>query len=267
MAAIQTKQQREVLIRYARGQDITLIVAEAGLQHDFVAGTVSQLAGFDRGRARRLVAEHDGHAAAVAAPAPPARPPAAPRRPAKRTPPAPPVEDNQERERVLDVVAEVSTKHAVEARTELAELRGDPPPVSDAVDALLDRAAASFDAECRRLGKRVRNDLASLRARLAEVAEEQAAHDREAAARAEALANIERLRNELAAAEAELARASGRSAAKSKAATDVDPKAVRAWAKEAGLACPSHGRVPQGVVNAWKAAHPATAGSPQGSST
>lgn len=37
--------------------------------------------------------------------------------------------------------------------------------------------------------------------------------------------------------------------------TGLDPKAVRAWAKETGIAVPARGRIPADVAEAYRAAH------------
>lgn len=55
---ITTAAQRDVLARYARGQDITAIARDTGTPHDKVTQTI-HMAGFDRGRAGHLVRAYD----------------------------------------------------------------------------------------------------------------------------------------------------------------------------------------------------------------
>lgn len=79
----------------------------------------------------------------------------------------------------------------------------------------------------------------------------------------------ERARLELAAQEADLAqrlvavRQELRSHGDHRVSTtlDVDPKVVRAWAAAQGIECAATGRVPQRVVNEWRAAMAGAGGS------
>jgi hypothetical protein len=260
--AIQNRDQRAVLIRYARGEDIAQIVAD-GAKHDFVAGTISTLAGFDRSRAKELVRAFDARTSAVAASKPAAKSATAeaPRK-ATTQPPA----DREDRARVLTAVADVCDNHATNARAELTELNGDPPAPAVAADPLGDviaRGKASFDQRARHLARRAADSLEALRGRLAEVAAEQERLDAEAGARAEAEAKVAAARAELEAALAEAARygKAKRQSPKAKPLQDgPPPRDIRAWAIAGGLDCPAFGRIPNHVMDAWRTAHePSTA--------
>lgn len=63
---IRTADQRIILHRYARGEDIDQIAAVAGLGRDLVSKTITDLAGFDRGRARAAVLAYDAAQQALA---------------------------------------------------------------------------------------------------------------------------------------------------------------------------------------------------------
>jgi hypothetical protein len=75
---VRNADQYRVLVAYGRGLDLNAVAAEVGAQQDYVAGVVSSLAGFDRGRARSLAADYDRQRSAVAATKPPAEPAADP---------------------------------------------------------------------------------------------------------------------------------------------------------------------------------------------
>lgn len=91
-------------------------------------------------------------------------------------------------------------------------------------------------------------------------AERRARDAEKAAARAE----IERLEKQLAAAKAKLRGGSAPKAptglvtSEDLAALGVTSKQVRAWANEHDVDCPTSGRLPSRVLDAWRAAHPAT---------
>lgn len=137
-----------------------------------------------------------------------------------------------------------------------------PTPVTEAVEAepltveeVLHLAQGSESTRTRSLGERIAAALADLTQRVqVETAE------------ADARAAAEQARKELAEQEAALAqqlaavrqqlRGSRRSGGDYRASTtvDVDPQVVRAWAAEAKVECNVRGRVPQRVVDAWRAA-------------
>lgn len=56
---INSPDQYEVLSRYGRGGEIAGIVTATGFSNDFVAGVVSSIVGFDRGRARTMTLDYD----------------------------------------------------------------------------------------------------------------------------------------------------------------------------------------------------------------
>jgi hypothetical protein len=218
---IQTREQRDILARYARGDDIAEIAAD-GYNRDLVSAVVSQLASLSRQRAGVLVRDWDARVAAVAAargprpaPAPGQQAPA----PAEPTPAAEPAD----------------------------ELAG-----------LIERGLRSFDSRARILARRVGRDLDELRARLAEVADEQARLDAEAEARAEAERRVAQARAQLEAALAEAARLKQGTPApppRARAPRGRGPQ-IRAWAQAQGIDCPANGRLTRRVLDAWRAAHP-----------
>lgn len=111
----------------------------------------------------------------------------------------------------------------------------------------------STRARTRTLAERAEKALAVLAKEL----DTEIARNREAARRAaeeaKVRADVARLEAELAAKKALLSKSR---AAKGSAATraGTDPKAVRAWARDAGVECPPVGRVPNRVVDAYLAA-------------
>lgn len=154
-AAINSRDQYEVLSRYGRGGEIAAIVTGTGLSNDFVSGVVSTLAGFDRGRARTLATDFERKPA-------PAKPAAEP----DASPPDP-IADLLSRaestgdarlirlvKRVREGLAEIGERHAAMAAeleaaakvtaaraaldaalAELRQIRGGPPPATGAPSA------------------------------------------------------------------------------------------------------------------------------------
>lgn len=115
----------------------------------------------------------------------------------------------------------------------------------DPLAALLSVAAASPRSRTRKKGERIADLVADLRSTLAAEKEED---ERKEEARKE----VERLQRELAKAKERL-----RGTASTSTDSDVPASVVRAWAKQAGVACPAAGRVPQSVRDAYVAAHEA----------
>lgn len=216
MASAAVDDQRAILAAYAAGDPIAQIVADLSLPRAVVANTVEEMCGHDRARAAHVVEDLE----AGRTPTPP--PAEADPEPVSAPPPVPTIED-----------------------LEAAVYQPDFGPVPRSFEELLAAADASGIPAATKLADRLRQDVDELAVLLA-------------AARAEAAARakVEQLRAELAAAEAELnsiTRTSGR--APSTLPPGLDPKAVRAWALERGLACPTHGRIPKDVVAAYQAAH------------
>lgn len=73
-AEIKTEQQLKIMRQYAAGAELVDIGERLGIDRDTVAGTVSTLAGFVRGRARELVRQYEAAHPRPAAPAPPTAP-------------------------------------------------------------------------------------------------------------------------------------------------------------------------------------------------
>ncbi len=110
-----------------------------------------------------------------------------------------------------------------------------PAPVTLAL--AITEAEASGDPKLAKAAAKIRELLVVLRADVAE-------HKREAKLRAE-LAQIETRAAEI------------REQLKPrKAEAGADNKAIRAWAADNQVACPTHGRIPAAVVDAYHAAHP-----------
>lgn len=146
-------------------------------------------------------------------------------------------EDYERTRRPTDLAA-VKTTPASPAppRVDVPAVRRDAPARPEPVGALLDRAAASGDAKLVRLAERARSTLADIQARL-----DATEAERETAERvAKLAAELERARAEL-------------RAIKGKPLTGTGGK-VRRWAIANGLKCPSHGRIPTAVLEAYKAA-------------
>ncbi|MGW0795147.1 WhiB family transcriptional regulator [Streptomyces sp. NPDC002692] len=115
-------------------------------------------------------------------------------------------------------------------------------PTPAGVGALLTWGAAHSDAKIRRAAEQAGNALEVLRTR--HQADEQLRSIEEESAQLEAkLAELQQRKAELA--------PSKKGAA---AARDYEPADVRAWAVSVGTECPPRGRVPQPVVDAWRAA-------------
>lgn len=111
-------------------------------------------------------------------------------------------------------------------------------PVEDVL-ADADQAGGSFGAAA----DRIRTAVVDLTERLAE-------HRKVA----EAEQRVRDLQQQLADATNALHTLRPAATARLKRASGVDSKAVRAWAKETGVDCPAQGRVPQRVLEQWRAA-------------
>lgn len=101
------------------------------------------------------------------------------------------------------------------------------------------------DAEIRDQAARARAALAGLRKRHAA--------DQELTAITTEAAELEKRLAELRAREQELAPAKTK---KQRKPLDYDAAAVRAWAREQGIACPDRGRVPKAVLDTWRSSLP-----------
>ncbi|GGL17761.1 Lsr2 family DNA-binding protein [Mangrovihabitans endophyticus] len=110
----------------------------------------------------------------------------------------------------------------------------------DQITALLDQVDATGEARLQRSAGKIRELVDGLRAELAQ-------HLREVPLRAEQA----RLRARLAEIDAQL---QGRPAPTGEQ-PGVDSKKVRAWAAEQGFDCSAHGRIPAGVLAAYRKAH------------
>lgn len=128
----------------------------------------------------------------------------------------------------------------------------------DEAHALIATGKKSTRARTRTLAERAEKALAVLAAELDDEQKAKRAAAAKTAQEARVRSEVARLEAELAALKANLTKSR---AAKGTAATrvSVDPKAVRSWAKSAGVECPGHGRVPNRVVEQYLAAHPAAA--------
>lgn len=123
-----------------------------------------------------------------------------------------------------------------------------PPPQ---LEQLAAAAARSGSRRTQRLGEKLTELAAELRTALAE--ERRAAEAEQQRQRA-----LEQLRQEVDELEARLAekraQLRGRPARTSTPAAAVDNRAIREWARQQGVECPAVGRVPHGVVEAYRAA-------------
>jgi hypothetical protein len=128
------------------------------------------------------------------------------------------------------------------------------PARPDPVAQLLADAASSSRKRTRDLGQRAAKALELVRAELRTERERDAVTAARREAEAKVRAEVQRLERRL----AELKKGLGHSAAVpgGAAAVGLDPKAVRAWAREHDVPCTSTGRVPRAVVDAYLAAHP-----------
>lgn len=128
-----------------------------------------------------------------------------------------------------------------------------------AADPLAELIAAgkqSTRARTRSLANRAEQTLATLRVEVDSEAARARAAAEKAAAEAKVRADIARLEAELAKKRALLPK--HKAAVKgmvSAATTGLNPKTIRAWARDAGVDCPASGRVPRRVVDAYTAAH------------
>lgn len=128
------------------------------------------------------------------------------------------------------------------------ERPGEPTPT---VAALIAQGNKSERAATRRLAEKVADLLERLDAAVrVEQAERREAAER-AAAEAKVRSEIARLEAELAAKRALLPKHAASLKGLATVNAGVDPKTVRAWARENGVACNSAGRVPRAVVDAY----------------
>jgi hypothetical protein len=114
------------------------------------------------------------------------------------------------------------------------------------LEALLRRADASEHVATRNAGEKVRTAVEDLRQRVKNEAAEKQVRDRIAALEKEMAAAQEQLR------EIRPSKATGRRPATTDGPT---PKEIRAWAAEQGIECPTRGRVPNTVTDAYRDAH------------
>lgn len=144
-----------------------------------------------------------------------------------------------------------------DADTTAAELAPAPPWAGELND-LLAKAGTSPHARTRALGEKVRALVDDLAARVAaEVAEQQveaeiAELEKQLASRRDRLRQLRR--PAAGGPTAESAESTAPAGTAPAAAAVVDPKAVRAWARDNDVDCPAMGRVPQRVIDAWLAA-------------
>lgn len=126
-----------------------------------------------------------------------------------------------------------------------AEQEGEPVGILS-LEALLRRASESDLAATRQAAEKIATGLKDLRQRVAKEAAEKQIRDRIATLEKELAAEQARLR--------ELRPAKNSTRQGSNLPDGVEPKDVRAWAKERGVKCPAHGRIPQTVVDQYMAA-------------
>lgn len=128
-----------------------------------------------------------------------------------------------------------------------------PQPAPGSIDHLLTQATTPRAV---RLAERIRTTANTLRTQISldiTAVEQAAAAEKE---RTTALARVARLEKELAAAKQAAAKAKGtgrapRDMGPSAAAHGVDPRTVRTWARNTGMACPARGRIPRTVIDAY----------------
>jgi hypothetical protein len=163
----------------------------------------------------------------------PGAPALAPSTPAARLAPVP------------DLADEAGTGTGAAAAAQPAPAGPDTQMRIPSVTALLKWAEAHPDASVRDHATQARTVLLALR--------ERHAADLEITALTSEMAELDSRRGRVAERLAALQPAPAKTV-KPKRERDYDPKAVRAWAAENGLACPALGRVPGPVLDAWRKA-------------
>lgn len=175
--------------------------------------------------------------------------------------------DDEARASIPTSTVRTPAAHAVAAvpasRPRPAAPAPDPQPAADApadVAALIALGKKSTRARTRGLAEKAEKALAVLRKEVtAEVEAKKAAATR-AAEEAKVRSEVERLEAELAAVRARLPKSQAAAKTGTTALrTGADPKTVRAWARTNGIDVPAVGRVPNRVMDAYAAAHAATA--------
>lgn len=218
-----TPAQLHVLYLFARKQSISDIAKSAGLPMDMVSATVTELAGFDRGRAGELTRGFQ------------------PPPPVVRAPVFQPPTDAPARDASAPTVTVVSAKTATAPPSNLA--------------AILAAAEAHPLTRIRTIAVKVRTQLDVLRARLED--DERARLTREADARADeaARALVQTLARQLAEARAAL-RPAAKVHLKTTVAADSEAQRVRRWAVENDVVISPLGKIPNAALAAYRAAHP-----------
>jgi DNA-binding transcriptional MerR regulator len=236
-----TPDDAKILAAYAGGDSAADICTATGFSLARVGRVLDEHAGNNRELAHQVVHEYAEQAQAVAAAkgtSPAAAAAAALPRPATRIVPAP----------AAAPAAEPADPAVPEAIEPAAAAPDEPDAVAaDEVGLLLEQADATGDPRLQRATVKIRELVDGLRTDLAE-------HLRE-----------KRLRDEMARLEARLAEVKQQlrprrgqpvlDTATADPEPAVDSKVVRAWALEQGLACPKVGRVPGDVVAAYRQAH------------
>lgn len=160
-----------------------------------------------------------------------------------------------ERDKMLWALDEMNKPKQVTAKTHEGRwetFRRDTRTPQAGVEQLLDRGDKSTKARSRKLADRARALLGELQQLVDEETAAAAAAEAEAKRKAELQAEVDRLEAELAAKKAALR---GQTPSATKTRSGGAAKAMRAWALEHGVDCPSRGRVPAAVAEAYHAAN------------
>lgn len=187
--------------------------------------------------------------------------------------------DKQKMEWAIDILVEKATKAetaAIPAGTPVRVAPAQPTPAAptaaaatpaaaapltkpDEIRILLNTAKGHPSKRIQTAADRVFDQLDKLRALIRDDEEKNAEKRRQAAEREKARAEVKRLEEELRAARAKLR---GKDAEPSTSDSDEDgpsPREIRAWAADNDVDCPTHGRVPAAVREAYDTAHRAGA--------
>jgi hypothetical protein len=173
----------------------------------------------------------------------------------------------------IDLVNELATRHGgieqparLRKAAEILERGGEPPapaaaaaststvttaaPVpGDLLTALIERGKNAKRAGTRTKAARLETLVRDLEAALDAEAEQARKAAAAKAEREKAAAEVKKLQEQLRAARAKLGKTP-----KPATTAGADPKTVRAWARENGVDCPTSGRLPGNVIDAYQAA-------------
>lgn len=128
-----------------------------------------------------------------------------------------------------------------------------PPPPAGAIEQLLGTAEKSAKARTRRLVARIRESLIELREIVITEKKEAEAAQAQAEEQVRLKAEVDALEQQLAEKKAQLKKP-GTTKARASTTPQGNAKTIRAWAAAHSVACPTHGRVPRDVVEAYETA-------------